>query len=74
MWCKTVCGEKSLCMLFLYLKFQKIISKFEKYEDTETQRKCFNKDRNKTKCIKERQRLTTKHDTYYESAQKKLKL
>ena len=50
MWCKTVCGEKSLCMLFLYLKFQKII---EKYEDTETQRKCFNKDRNKTKCNKD---------------------
>ena len=53
MWCKTVCGEKSLCMLFLYLKFQKIISKFEKYEDTEIQRKCFNKDRNKTKCNKD---------------------
>lgn len=47
------CGEKSLCMLFLYLKFQKIISKFEKYEDTETQRKCFNKDRNKKKCDKD---------------------
>ena len=45
MWCKTVCGEKSLCMLFLYLKFQKIISKFEKYEDTEFQRKI-NKKRN----------------------------
>lgn len=40
-------------MLFLYLKFQKIISKFEKYEDTETQRKCFNKDRNKKKCDKD---------------------
>lgn len=53
MWCKTVCGEKSLCMLFLYFKFQKIISKFEKYEDTETQRKCFNKDRNEKKCDKD---------------------
>ena len=36
-----------------HLKFQKIISKFEKYEDTETQRKCFNKDRNKKKCDKD---------------------
>lgn len=44
--------KKSLHAVFAQ-KFQKIISKFEKYEDTETQRKCFNKDRNKKKCDKD---------------------
>ena len=44
--------KKSLHAVFIF-KISKNHSKFEKYEDTETQRKCFNKDRNKKKCDKD---------------------